>query len=73
MNKPRTQYWTKKKDGTKGKKRLLLRNKKGQIKDNQSWKRVSQLDQKKRSKEEKLSKKIHQLIALAYEILDLAL
>ena len=46
--KARSQYWTK-----TGKKRLLKRNKKGQITDNQSYKKVSQQDQKLDSKEEK--------------------
>ena len=43
----RTQYYTK-----KGNKRLLKRNKKGQIVDNQSYKHVSRCDQKKKSKKE---------------------
>ena len=52
----RSQYWT-----SKGNKRLLKRNKKGQIVDNQSYKRVSQLDQKKKSVSEK-EKRIRLLI-----------
>ena len=46
----RSEYRTK-----KGKKRLLKRNKKGQIVDNQAWSNVSRADQKRKSKAEKAS------------------
>lgn len=45
--KERSEYWT-----PKGNKRYLKRDKKGRIKDNQSYKRSSQLDQKRKSKDE---------------------
>lgn len=46
--KTRTAYKT-----SKGNKRYLKRDAKGRIVDNQSYKRSSQLDQKKRAKAEK--------------------
>lgn len=46
--KTRTAYRT-----AKGTKRYLKRNAKGRIVDNQSYKRASQLDQKRKSKAEK--------------------
>jgi len=44
----RSQYWT-----SRGNKRFLKRDKRGRIVDNQSYKRASQLDQKRKSKAEK--------------------
>lgn len=46
--KSRSEYRT-----SKGTKRYLKRDKKGRIIDNQSYKRASQLDQKKRAKAER--------------------
>ncbi len=42
---------------SKGNKRFLKRNAKGRIVDNQSYKRTSQLDQKKRSRAEAAKKR----------------
>lgn len=47
----RTEYRT-----SKGKKRLLKRDAKGKIVDNQSWKNVSRADQRQRSKAEVAAK-----------------
>lgn len=46
--KTRSQYWTK-----TGKKRYLKRDKKGRIVDNQSYKRASKADQKRKAKKER--------------------
>jgi hypothetical protein len=48
MKKTRTQYYT-----TTGKKRYLKRNKKGQIVDNQSYKKAHGTDIKRKAKAEK--------------------